>query len=916
METTPTAASTTTTPAHANSEVTPTATTSSRHPSPPPPTTAAAATTTTTTTSSSTSTTPGATTSSSTSLSISNTNTAAAPSRVSSPPPPLPSKPLPPNVSTTTPPTSTTTTTYAKGRKERPCDACRRRKSRCVMNAPPDAPANSADQKCVLCQFHSQECTFVQSPQPRKRRLASAASSGTTTEKKRTTTATAPNSPQQQSAPIRQSAPVTDYASLPHSSLRSSLGLQGARHSRHIGPTSEYEPALIDLCPFDNSDEYALPSSTGGVSFRRLSPTTTFLLSPDAAAPAAADSSAIDEVERIVAPHGPKLVRLYFRIVHPSFPILHRRVFLEKYGRTHREFCVPLLAAVYLLALHWWGYDRDLAPLSKPSVSALEALAAQGMHDVVAAPKLSGVQAGLLLLQRTSGIAILGSPWALTSQLVAIGQELGLHLDCSAWAIPGWEKGLRRRLAWALYMQDKWGALTGGRPSHIGRRDWAVRPVTPSDFPADCATDGASEAEEVEKGRQLFTQLISLTVIMADVLETFFTVAAAGGGGAGMGTGKVLERAKPIQLRLKNWFTTLPECLRMDAPNKARRLSSTGYLHLAYFATEITLHRCILRTLSPASLSPSHASHASSHLSHPAPTDPYLLHICRSAAKTRLISAMDFVNRLKPEHLASFWYFASKVNFALIGTFGSLLWATSPSTQEAEFYKARLSEYRWTLRVSSRGAEFMEFAVGVLDTSAGYLQQEAFRKRGLGGAHSNSNPNSGTGGGAGGGGGGGVGNGGGSGGAGGAGGSGGATTGWENFGLGMGAGLNIDVSAPVPPPPPGFLSPVSAHSGAMGGDPGEGSDDDEGDGDGDEEMGEGEMGYSDDEGDGDGGYGGSEDGSEGSGGSDDGDEGGGRGGEGRGGAGGGRGGGDGREQDFFMIPNSAPHYGSASSADL
>jgi len=52
-----------------------------------------------------------------------------------------------------------------KGRRDRPCDACRRRKSRCVMN--------EGAEICVLCNFHSQECTFVQSPQPRKRRLAS-----------------------------------------------------------------------------------------------------------------------------------------------------------------------------------------------------------------------------------------------------------------------------------------------------------------------------------------------------------------------------------------------------------------------------------------------------------------------------------------------------------------------------------------------------------------------------------------------------------------------------------------------------------------------------------------------------------------------------------------------------------------------
>lgn len=97
------------------------------------------------------------------------------------------------------------------------------------------------------------------------------------------------------------------------------------------------------------------------------------------------------------------------------------------------------------------------------------------------------------------------------------------------------------------------------------------------------------------------------------------------------------------------------------------------------------------------------------------------MYICRSAAKTRLISAMDFVNRLKPEHLQSFWYFASKINFTLIGTFGSLLWATAPAKEEADFYKTRLREYRWTLSVSSKRADFLDYAVQMLDASRGML---------------------------------------------------------------------------------------------------------------------------------------------------------------------------------------------------
>jgi hypothetical protein len=97
------------------------------------------------------------------------------------------------------------------------------------------------------------------------------------------------------------------------------------------------------------------------------------------------------------------------------------------------------------------------------------------------------------------------------------------------------------------------------------------------------------------------------------------------------------------------------------------------------------------------------------------------MYICRSAAKTRLISAMDFVNRLKPNHLQAFWYFASKINFTLIGTFGSLLWATAPTREEADFYKTRLREYRWTLSVSSKRAEFLDYAVQMLDASRNML---------------------------------------------------------------------------------------------------------------------------------------------------------------------------------------------------
>lgn len=129
------------------------------------------------------------------------------------------------------------------------------------------------------------------------------------------------------------------------------------------------------------------------------------------------------------------------------------------------------------------------------------------------------------------------------------------------------------------------------------------------------------------------------------------------------------------------------------------KLNSAGYLRLAYIATEITLHRRILLSLQPS-------------------TSPELINICRSVARERLIFAMDFVQSLKPQHLSSFWYFASPQNFSLIAVFGTILLSSAKTPEEEVFYRARLREYRWMLKINSEnGARYMRPAMALLDTN-------------------------------------------------------------------------------------------------------------------------------------------------------------------------------------------------------
>lgn len=492
--------------------------------------------------------------------------------------------------------------------------------------------------------------------------------------------------------------------------LKRTLGLQQDRYSQYIGPTTDFEPSLINLSPFDPQDESLLARG----ALRKVSDDDTFLMLPDNSTPGHDhETNDVEEIERLVAPSGRKLIDLYFQVVHPGFPIIQKDVFYEKYEQSYREVSPPLLAAIYILAINWWDQSEELSQLPRPNVKEIEKLMRSSLASAMWRPKLSTIQAGLLLSQKPEG-----DQWAPTAQLVAIAQELGLHLDCTHWKIPPWEKGLRKRLAWALYMQDKWGALVHGRPSHIFATNWIVQPLLPNDFPEVESVDGDVEDKlEIQRGRTLFVQMIHLSQILAEILDTFYTLQAMQNvGNAGpQGTHLVLSLAKPIQLKLKEWYSAVPAAIRMDSSFQANsvsstRLSSIGYLHLAYYATEITLHRRIIRSLAAESQA----------------VDSYVQHICRSAAKARLISAMDFVNRLTPQHLRSFWFFASKTNFALIGTFGSLLWATSPGREEAEWYRRRLGEYRWTLSVSSKPGEgrgLTEFAMGMLDISTGLLKK-------------------------------------------------------------------------------------------------------------------------------------------------------------------------------------------------
>lgn len=447
----------------------------------------------------------------------------------------------------------------ARSTKERPCDACRRRKTRCVKE--------SGEDKCVLCKFHSQECTYLHEPVARTRKRkaqpieeTNQGNSGDQPPVLRTNVGTG----------------VEEYDELPGESLlKKTLGLQNKHHAHFVGLTEPFSFPRFSLTLGTSQKS----TQGGAVIVRKVDDFNAFTIREDQGTIGYdTEQSRVDAIQQLVEPHGKALIDLYFRIVHPSFPILHKGVFLEKYARSYREFSPALLAAVYLLTTNYWRCSPALATKPKPDACLLHKLATESYDLTIYRPKLSSVQAGLLLAQYEcfdSDVMSCGSRGRLTAQLVSMSHTLGLHMDPSRWDIPEWEISLRCRLAWAIYMQDKWVALIEGRPALLTDRDWIVPAVQHRDFP-EHEENNEEGSSEVENGRIIFMQMIELTKILSDILDSIFSLRSHQA--IQMSPDPVsalLSRAQPLQQRLSAWSDSAMEVLSLERAN-SMKLTSIG----------------------------------------------------------------------------------------------------------------------------------------------------------------------------------------------------------------------------------------------------------------------------------------------------------------------------------------------------
>lgn len=368
------------------------------------------------------------------------------------------------------------------------------------------------------------------------------------------------------------------------------------------------------------------------------------------------------KLEELVAPHGALLKRIFISIVHPSYPILDEGIIKTPSCR----YRTSLLAAIYSLGIKHWDFlpESDAAgqaPVFAPVIHYLE----MAIWEETKNPNLETVQAVLLYLQIPPTLVRAPNDpghWIMTSALVAMAHDLGLHLDSISWELSDQQRQLRNRLRWAIYMQNVWLALGLGRPLLINEDDdWDMSEIKEKDL---------TNANVGPCTKYVFLKMASLTCIVAKILRNYFTLKAW--------RKPEFSKLEELSYEIKSWRSQVS----FSSVSRNTQCDPTGTLELSYYITQVLYSRAKMRYYSELQVG-----------------EPSIL---EDGPMQIVSSIITFAKNLTACRARSFWWGDSRLNFAVAGSFIiSLLLASSNDTEFQE-RKASAEYYRHCLRIQSQ----------------------------------------------------------------------------------------------------------------------------------------------------------------------------------------------------------------------
>ncbi|KAI7855623.1 fungal-specific transcription factor domain-containing protein [Circinella umbellata] len=374
------------------------------------------------------------------------------------------------------------------------------------------------------------------------------------------------------------------------------------------------------------------------------------------------------------------LINLYFEHFYPVLPLFYKKILTSSLNSPLEPISPLLLNAIYAVASRVSPDVRVRADPQSPDTAGdiFFERAKRLLDDYYDVPRISTVQALLLLATHQHGTMKYVRGWLYSGMAFRMALDLGLHRNCDHWNIPPDERERRKRVFWCCFVVDRLISAIYGRTATFEERDCDVPfPTEDDELPtapsSSSLTSGAVENENKDtpgpKIVEAFVRLIQITDILGHVLRNVYYAKARN-----HASQQHLEHVLTgLNRELTNWYNRLPPALQYKPPNTESGETARSppiiiaQIHMIYYTTLILLHRPFI----PGNSAPTGSTVPSSYKT------------CISAAR----SILDIVNVLFSENKIRY-----VVNYAVycLFTAGIMFIKMASTDQQDKVFDAKI----------------------------------------------------------------------------------------------------------------------------------------------------------------------------------------------------------------------------------
>ncbi|KAH8125663.1 fungal-specific transcription factor domain-containing protein [Trichoderma asperelloides] len=298
------------------------------------------------------------------------------------------------------------------------------------------------------------------------------------------------------------------------------------------------------------------------------------------------------------------IIRAYFHHVHPFFPIVDAKSFLDMYESPERvNLSVHLLWSMFLAASNVRSdAPSNPPPMAQLTCSRLANNIGKVLYDLeYERNRITLIQAVLLMGFWYADTEDRTGPWHWIGVAISLCQTIGLHRkpDSITRSVSASVERLWRQIWWACVFRDAWFSVGMGRPMHINLDDCNT-PMPDTNDSDELLRGIPSNVREkyipngAEDLSRMWVELLRLTIVLAGVLSVHYRA----------------ERAKLEMSEVEEIERKITACFqsRDGLKNSHIRAVSLHVYHLELYleSVKLVLYRPYL--LEPSQEDPSAAS--------------------------------------------------------------------------------------------------------------------------------------------------------------------------------------------------------------------------------------------------------------------------------------------------------------------